>query len=189
MSLRESSAGRRRWSHPFAAWLVLSGVSAGWGCGATAPACQRTERIAVQLHPQKQLNQDRDGYSRSLVLRLYQLDSAEQFRQIGFDQIWQSQNDGTPQKPVVAGPEELTLVPGKREQREVARKPEAKFFAVVANFREHEPGSGWQAIVPLPSPQDLCLRDVSTVAARVNVELKDYGLALRDPVSSRGDRR
>jgi type VI secretion system VasD/TssJ family lipoprotein len=153
------------------------------GCGATAPECVRTERIAVQLAPQKQLNQDRDGYSRSLVLRLYQLDSAEQFRQIGFDQIWQNRDDGTPQEPVVASPEELTLVPGKRERRDIARAPEAAFFAVVANFREHEPGSGWQAIVPLPEPKNLCVRDVSTVAAHVTVELKDYGLALREQVS------
>jgi type VI secretion system VasD/TssJ family lipoprotein len=152
------------------------------GCGVSAPACVRTESIAVALAPQKQLNQDRDGYSRSLVLRLYQLDSAEQFRQIGFDEIWRTTDDGTPVKPVVSGPEELTLVPGKLERRTLARLPGATFFAVVANFREHEPGSGWQAVVPLPEPKDLCVRDVNTVAARVYVELRDYGLYLREPV-------
>jgi type VI secretion system VasD/TssJ family lipoprotein len=152
-----------------------------WSQGCTPPACTRTESIAVQLEPQKHLNQDRDGYSRSLVLRMYQLDSAEPFRQIAFDEIWRGTDDGTPQKPVVAAPEELTVVPGKREQRVIARQPEARFFAVVANFREHEPGSSWQAIVPLPVPKNLCVRDVSTVAAHVNVGLEDYRLQLRQP--------
>jgi type VI secretion system VasD/TssJ family lipoprotein len=162
------------------ALLALACSAGGGGCGVSAPACVRSESIAVALAPQKQLNQDRDGYSRSLVLRLYQLDSAELFRQIGFDEIWRSTDDGTPHKPVVAGPEELTLVPGKSEQRVLARLPEATFFAVVANFREHEPGSRWQAIVPLPEPKNVCVRDITTVAARVHVDLKDYGLRLRE---------
>jgi type VI secretion system VasD/TssJ family lipoprotein len=147
--------------------------------GCTPPACTRSESIALQLEPQKQLNQDRDGYSRSLVLRFYQLESAEAFRQISFEEIWRGTNDGAPQKPVVALPDELTVVPGKREQRVIARQPEASFLAVVANFREHEPGSSWQGVVSLPVRKTICVRDEATVAARVDVELRDYGLQLR----------
>ena len=33
--------------------------------------------IALRLHPHKQLNQDRDGYARSVVVLLYQLDAAD----------------------------------------------------------------------------------------------------------------
>lgn len=147
------------------------------GC-ASAP-CAHGETIALRLSPHKQLNQDRDGYPRSVVLRLYQIDSAERFRAIGFDTLWQTPDTGTPQKPVVVTPEQLTVIPGKRESRTLARAPAARFVAVVANFREHRAGSGWQAIAPLPKPKNACAPKSAKVAARLTVELEDYGLQLR----------
>ena len=170
------------------AWLsktaaVISTCLACSGCAGTAPACKRSERISLAFAPDKALNQDRDGYPRSLVLRVYQLDAAEPFRQVTFDEIWRVIDDGKPTKPVVAGPDELTLIPGQRERRWLPREPSANYVAVVANFREHEPGSGWQAIAPLPEPANLCVRDTTTTAAYLDVALRDYGLHVRERIA------
>lgn len=155
------------------------------GC-ASAP-CTQVETIAVRLQPRAQLNQDRDGYARSVVLRLYQLDAAEPFRAVDFDALWRTPDTAAPQKPVVAAPEQLTVIPGKREERTLARAPGAQFVAVVANFREHEAGAGWRAIAPLPKPKHACAAKVAPVAARLSFELEDYGLHLRG--ADQGDAR
>lgn len=162
---------------PPARVLALSAVALAIGCA--PPPCTRAESIVVRLRPDVQLNQDRDGYSRSLVMRVYQLRAVETFRQIPFEALWSRADDAEARDAVVARPAELTVLPGTRAERVVPRAKEAAFVAVVANFREHEPGSRWQALVPLRPPPRVCAPRGPLTATQLDVALKDFGMTLR----------
>jgi len=147
------------------------------GCAHTE--CKRPETITVRIRPDNQLNQDRDGYSRSLVLRLYQMASADRFRRLQFEEIWRSRDDGAGLDAGEQAETELTLLPGKPEERKITRAPEAAYLGIVGNFREHEPGSRWQAVVRLPPKETVCASGVPRSRARVLVDLANFGLTVQ----------
>lgn len=163
------------------AWCISLAALALWsvGCGgAPKPAvCDRVETVELQLVPRAQLNPDREGYSRSVVVRVYQLQSAEGLAAIDFDELWQQQA-GAPALALSAmsGPEEFTLIPGRTENKVLKRQPTATHLAVVAKFREYHPDSGWRVIAPLPTVGDPCQ---PPIGPRLTVELLNYSLRLR----------
>lgn len=140
---------------------------------APEPPCDRAETIQLRLLPRRQLNPDREGYSRSVVTRIFQLDKAEGFAALDFDALW-DQPAGTPANPsVVASADELTLIPGRDEVLHVARNTRATHLAIAAKFREHHPNSGWQAVTALPIPTNACQ---VPEGPRLSVELVNYSL-------------
>lgn len=174
-----------RWRGPVCAMLLLTLPLTG----CAKKICARAETIAVRIHPSEQLNPDRDGYSRSLVVRVYQMASADRFRQMQFEEIWRSTDEGDRSKGEARPSTELTVLPSKREERVITRVPEAKFLGIVANFREHEPGSAWRSVITLPNPHPLCPTNLhdkakayhvaeSKLGARYRVDLALFGMAV-----------
>ncbi len=149
-------------------------------CGAAKPAsCDSSEVMDLTFAPEPRLNPDRDGNPRSVVVRVYQLKEADPFMQASFEQLWSG--TGATGGPVVAGPEELTLIPGKQEARRFNRHPKANLVGVTANFREHIADTAWKGVAELPPPKNPCSRegDVDPVAARIGVRLMEYVLRVR----------
>lgn len=161
-------------------WLVCVFVGLG-GCGGagTRPACNEPARLQLRLAPHAQLNHDREGYSRSTVVRVYQLKAPHAFAQTGFEDIWFGDDAALLGAELVSGPEELTAVPGRPLTRDIVRSPEATHLAIAANFRKHQQRSGWKQLLDLPAAQDPCASDQDAPAAipRVHVELAHYALA------------
>lgn len=152
------------------AWLALA------GCGSAPPKpCTKQEQFTLHLEPNPQLNQDREGYPRSVVVRIYQLEGAEAFGAATFEDLWQA--TAKPHPSVLTGPDELTLIPGRREVRTIKRDPKATHIAMTANFREHHPESGWKGALELPQAQDACAENPPKV--EVTAELANYTLQLR----------
>lgn len=143
-----------------------------------APACTRSELIALKLAPRTQLNEDREGYPRSVVLRVYQLAQRGPFERARFDEHWSS-TDRRGERVAALASEELTVIPGKRETRAIARKPEAAYLAVVGKFREHQGAGDWRASIALPPARNACINHARPVAKHVTVELQNYALQLR----------
>ncbi len=165
-------------------WPALVFVCVGSACGGAKPAsCDKSEVIDLTFAPEPRLNPDRDGNPRSVVMRVYQLKEAEPFMQASFEQLWSGA--GASGGPVVAGPEELTLIPGKQEARRFNRHPKATYIGVTANFREHITDTAWKAVAEVPPPKNPCLSDgeeLDPVAARVGVRLMEYQLRVRGGV-------
>lgn len=155
-------------------WQVALGFG---GCGSKKPPppCNKTEQVTLHFEPHPQLNQDREGYPRSVVVRLYQLEESAPFAAATFEDLWQP--GAAPHPSVVAGPDELTLIPGRREIRNIKRHPKATAIAITANFREHHPDSGWKGALELPQAQDPCAENAPK--NEVVAELANYTLQLR----------
>lgn len=148
------------------------------GCGGPKPPkCDKAELLALNLEPQPVLNPDREGNPRSVVVRVYQLAGADAFQAATFEELWQSSSKTS--DTVVGGPDELTLIPGRRETHSFKRNPQATHLAMTANFREYHPESEWKAWVELPQAQDPCSKNAPKVAAQITAELVNYALRLR----------
>lgn len=155
--------------------LALPTASCG-GAKPPPPRCDKVEQVTLHFEPHPQLNQDREGYPRSVVVRLYQLDDSAPFAAATFEDLWQT--GAKPHPSVVTGPDELILIPGRREIRNIKRHPKATAIALTANFREHHPESAWKAALELPKAQeDPCAENAPKV--EVTAELANYTLQLR----------
>lgn len=158
------------------AWFVTSACSgAPPPPPAPVPACDRVETIRLDFSAMPELNPDREGYPRSVVVRVYQLGSEEAFMRGGFDEVWQ-QPAQVAMPPAVAGAEELTLIPGRAETRLLKRDPKATHLGFAAKFREHHPMSAWRASAALPTPKDPC---ANPAGPHVAIELMNYSMRLR----------
>jgi type VI secretion system VasD/TssJ family lipoprotein len=146
--------------------------SAGCASAPAPVACRRTEAITLRVFPAAQMNQDREGFARSVVLRLYQLQDARSFQASSFDAVWSTPDNAT-------RPDTWIVLPGQRVARELTRDPKASHLAVAANFREHRGESGWRTLIRLPPPHDPCALTASKAQFAVNVLLSNYAVQLR----------
>lgn len=149
-------------------------ICTSFGC-ATSPkpvttACTRAELVEVALTPHPQLNPDREGYPRSVIVRVYQLDGIDDFEAATYDELWQAESP----PEGASGATELILVPGAQEVRKIPRSEKATHLAVAAKFREHT-GSGWRATRAIPPPLNAC----ESPPPRMHVDLIHYTLHLR----------
>lgn len=160
-------------------WTLFCAASLGCaGKPPVPPACDKSETLTVYLSPSQQLNPDREGYARSVITRVYQLEGDRAVQDLDFDELWARSIDGPPAAPIVAVGEELTLVPGRPEVRAVKRHAQATHVLIAAKFRDHTPTSAWRASAPLPPPIDPCTTP-SPPGARLQVELANYSLRIR----------
>jgi type VI secretion system protein VasD len=168
-----------------AVWWVAVLAAVATACGGAKPKgeCDKSEVIELTFAPENRLNPDREGNPRSVVVRVFQLKEADPFLQASFDQLWSG--SGSPGGPVVAPPDELTIIPGKPETRRIARHPKATFLGITANFREHIADTAWKGTAELPAPKNPCEVEENdeetdpTLAARVGVRMMEYTLRVR----------
>ena len=177
--LRKTATARVTWGGLLAGLLGLGGLTLGLalgGCGSAPPKqCKKQDQITLHLEHHPQLNQDREGYPRSVVVRLYQLEGVDAFNAATFEDLWQA--GAKPHPSVLTGPDELTLIPGRREVRNIKRDPKATHFAMTANFREYHPESGWKDALELPQDQDTCVENPPKI--EVTAELANFTIQLR----------
>jgi type VI secretion system protein VasD len=139
--------------------------------GAQIGRCDTAHAIALHVHPAKNLNPDRAGLPRSVVVRVYQLGDARSFSGSSFERLWAGASEGLP------AAEQLIALPGRNQDHSLPRDPAARYLAVLANFREREGDSGWRALVRLPEAGDRCAADAS--GPPLELDLADYSLHLR----------
>jgi type VI secretion system VasD/TssJ family lipoprotein len=130
------------------------------------------------MNPATRLNPDREGYARSVVVRVYQLEGADAFDRASFEELWRDPSGGSAARSVVAGPDELILVPGQLDKRALRRNVKATHVGVAANFREHQGLVGWKVAAPL-APVNPCPSQLDPTTARLGMELDGYTIRLR----------
>jgi type VI secretion system VasD/TssJ family lipoprotein len=148
---------------------------AGCAGSQTKGECPKKQLMSLTFDTHTELNHDRDGYSRSVVVRVYQLDDIAAFEQVGFDALWA----GGDLPGAVAGPDELTLVPGRKQTESVPRRDKAAYLAIAANFREQDSDSSWKTLVQLPPPYDPCGDEEEVSPFKLSMSLANYTMRVR----------
>jgi len=137
------------------------------------PHCDNAEAITLHVHPAKNLNPDRAGLPRSVVVRVYQLGDARAFTNNPFERVWAGAAEGLPK------PEQVLALPGRNQVQSLRRDPSAQYLAVAANFREREGDSDGRAVVRLPAAQKVCGPLPLAGGDPIELTLADYGVRLR----------
>jgi type VI secretion system protein VasD len=103
-----------------------------------AACATKPKPVALKAHPSAALNQDETGQSLSLVLRTYQLKTADSFKQVTLDKLASAKDDKELLGNAFLERKEFVLIPGHAQSLEFVLAPEAEFVAVVANSRQPE---------------------------------------------------
>ena len=148
-------------------------VALACGGAPQLPPCDNAQAITLHVHPAKNLNPDRAGLPRSVVVRVYQLGDARAFTNIPFERVWAGAGEGLPK------PEQVIALPGRNQVHSLRRDPKAQYLAVAANFREREGDADGRALVRLPAPEMVCGPVALGGADPIDLTLSDYGVRLR----------
>jgi type VI secretion system VasD/TssJ family lipoprotein len=137
------------------------------------PECKKVEQLTLRVEPNAVLNQDREGNPRSVVVRVFQLESPDAFEHAGFEDLWTS----TSAPSVVAGPDELVVIPGRNQQRVMPRNPKATHIGVAAKFRVVQERPGYRAVLTLPeAATDPC---APGAGVELRASLRNYAVELQ----------
>lgn len=148
-------------------------------CGGaqTAPECQEPDHLEVLLRPSAQLNPDREGHPRSVVVHVLQLDGEEALHGVTARSYWGGPQGEALGSGVLGDAEEAIAVPGRPALHRVELAPKATHVAILANFREPPPA--WKTTLRLPTGRNPCDDDVPVMRAHVDLSENRVQGALR----------
>lgn len=119
-------------------------------------ACSTKEEVVVptpdptvlqlKLQTGQQLNPDIEGRASPLVVRIYQFDTIDKFNTSDFFAIYD--NDEALLGKSLQFRRELELQPGSSQEITLIAKPEARYLAVFAAFRNLDTAQ-WRASMPI----------------------------------------
>lgn len=122
--------------------------------------CSTTNTVKVDLRASSHLNQDTDGNALPVMVRLYALNSDEQFSDATFHQLWQ--DDKRVLSDTLTGREELMVNPDSHNTVKLSYSKDTQFIAAVAIFRRPEDGH-WRLIKSMPGAISQTFRNVHIV--------------------------
>jgi type VI secretion system protein VasD len=112
------------------------------------------------------VNPDRSGRPSPVMVKLYELKSIAAFQSADFFSLFERDKEALGAELVDR--EELAMVPGSRRQLSREAKPDTRYFAVVAAFRDLE-RAHWRAAVPIAPNQ--------TTVVTVRLESRSVSIA------------
>ncbi|MFY0666092.1 MAG: type VI secretion system lipoprotein TssJ [Natronospirillum sp.] len=128
-----------------------------------------TPAIVLDIRADQMLNQDQQGYNYSVLVRLYQLKSLEQFGKADY-QLLLERNPAALGDSLVSY-EEFIVEPGEAYRLEFLREDGAEYQGLVAFFRSVE-GEQWRLTGYLQNGL------LSPMTTEFDVRLKDSGIYL-----------
>lgn len=144
---------------------VLHGLRSAILCAAMVPAlgaacsspqrpnagatCDLPQNIQMVLRGAERLNQNDEGRSLPVVIRVYQLKSITRFEGAEFEAIWHRDREVLADDMLKV--EEFYLYPNQRLPRTFRREAAATHVVAMAIFR-HPAGQAWRQIYELPPP-------------------------------------
>lgn len=140
----------------FKALLRLTGVfslaSALSGCGlftppAVAPAQTEPTNLDLRLQASNGLNPDARGRAAPILVRVYELRSAQGFQDADFFSLYNA--DRSTLGTDVLAVDQLILRPGQSHRIERKSHPETRAIGVLAGYRDL-PNATWRAVQPMP---------------------------------------
>jgi type VI secretion system protein VasD len=128
--------------------LVLSSALLLVACASSSP-----KPFKLQGEAENSLNRDSNGRSLSLVLRMYQLKSPEEFNRLTFDSLVSGKTATELLGNSLLSQSEFVLLPGKTIQLDDKILQEANFVGVVGYFRKPDP-QFWRALISAEDIRD-----------------------------------
>lgn len=106
-----------------------------------------TPAVGVRLSSTANLNMNEESEPLPVVVRLYQLSQAEDFRAASFDELWRADLATLGNALLVR--EELVMDPAYTRTVEMPRHDDARYLGVMAVFRSVD-GESWKGVQTLP---------------------------------------
>jgi len=133
-------------------WRVLFVIALASACATRGKPCEPGEtpaEIVVVVSAAERLNRDASERSLPTWVRLYQLSGTATLEQAELEATW-ADGEATLGDAVLAV-EEHVVHPGQEQAWTLERKPEARYLAAVALYREPA-GTAWRGAMRLPGP-------------------------------------
>jgi type VI secretion system protein VasD len=153
-------------------WVaVATGILLAAGC-ASAPPTEFDVGAEVRVSPD--LNPDQTGRPSPLVLAIYQLKVADDFRNKDFFTVFDP--SGASLGADLLSREQITLQPGEDQTLEAEFNAQTEFVGVVGAFSDIE-NSQWRAFVALP-PGDVKEREKVFKSQRLIITVGEKTVAI-----------
>ncbi|MDO8846258.1 MAG: type VI secretion system lipoprotein TssJ [Methylicorpusculum sp.] len=112
-------------------------------------------KLSLQLEAGPALNPDGESRASPLVIRIYQLASIDKFNTSDFFALYD--NDQSILGNAVQFRQEMELKPSTEKSLTLDVKPDTRYFAVFAAFRDLD-NAQWRAVLPIPFDQPSALK-------------------------------
>jgi type VI secretion system protein VasD len=169
--------------------LVLGAAVWLGACATTPPPvapCKEPPPIAVLLEASERLNPDDRGNSLSTIVQVLQLKDIRRLEASEFQDVWQRSKEVLEDDLIAS--DELTLEPGQRLTRQLARDPKATYIVVLGVFRRPA-GQVWRSILRLQEvTPELCAaaKKPGAQPPPLHFYLEDYRVEARGRAEGRG---
>ncbi|KVM88401.1 type VI secretion system lipoprotein TssJ [Burkholderia stagnalis] len=105
----------------------------------------KVKQMNLVVESRAVLNQNSQGQSLPVAIRVYQLKDAKTFAKAGYPQLLD--DDRALLKADLLGSRDATLAPGASVKLSAPMHDDARFVGVVAFFRDQD-GAEWQLVIP-----------------------------------------
>lgn len=173
-----------RWWRYFASWafghrsrlhlcFILLGVAlAGCGSLSSSPSAQREPtELELFIEASDRLNPDPQGRAAPILLRIYELRSADVFQEADFFALYL--RDRSTLGGEILMVDQFILRPGQVQVLQRRSNPESRYIGVVAGYRDL-PISTWRALYRMPTTPELkwysALTPGSTSSLRIDLQ-------------------
>jgi len=158
------SRASQRWKK-FSSWpsvarlrLLLCFILAGvmlTACGSLSPSPpgqREPTELELLIEASERLNPDPQGRAAPILLRIYELRSADAFQEADFFALYQRDRATLGSEALVV--DQFILRPGQAQMLHRQAHPETRYIGVVAGYREL-PISTWRVLYRLPATPEL----------------------------------
>lgn len=129
-----------------ARWCCALTILAIAAC-ASAPAPPKPVVTKLEIFAASDINPDPQGQPSPVVLRLFQLRTDAEFSGAQYFQLYDKEKETV--GAALISRDEFFLQPGSHVLQELPVSPEARFFGVLAGYRDS--AAQWRSVTPVPA--------------------------------------
>jgi type VI secretion system protein VasD len=138
--------------------LLILGLAA---CGGAPPKPVATK---LEIFAAEDINPDLQGQASPMVVRFFQLRTEGEFNGAKYFPLYDKEKETL--GPALISRDEFFLAPNAHVLQELPISPEARFFGVLAGYRD--PVAQWRAIIPVPPKSIKRIVEEQRVTIRLN---------------------
>ena len=127
------------------AYVFIAGILAS--CGVKEYILPSTSHIDLQITASSELNPNKEGRPSPLVVRMYELNTQDEFNNGDFFTIFDNETKVLGKSMLAK--DEMEFKPGEKRHIERATNPQTHFLGIIAAYRDID-NARWRAVAVIP---------------------------------------